>query len=75
MGCGWKTCENIFLSVLVLQYLVIILWFGNDERVFLPRMERIYTDKRRDGILAEGDGAHGAGDGFSGFVYGGDLEF
>jgi len=60
---------------MVLQYVVDILWFGNGERGFLPRMERMATDKRRDGILAEDDSAHGAGDGFSGGVYGGDLEF
>ncbi len=65
----------MILSVMVLQYVVNFLWFGNGERGFLPRMERIYTDKRRGGILAEGDGAYGAGDGFSGFVEGGDLEF
>jgi hypothetical protein len=64
----------MILSVMVLQYVVKILWFGNGERGFLPRMERVYTDKRRGGILAEGDAADRAGDGFSGLVYGGDLE-
>ncbi len=33
----------------------------------------MYTDKRRDGVLAQGDAAHRAGDGFSGVVEGGDL--